>query len=29
MPIQVGDKMPSGTLTLATADGPQKSAPLR
>ena len=24
MPIQVGDKMPSGTLTLATADGPQK-----
>jgi len=24
MPIKVGDKMPSGTLTLATADGPQK-----
>jgi peroxiredoxin len=24
MPIKVGDKMPSGTLTLATNDGPQK-----
>ena len=24
MPIKGGDKMPSGTLTLATADGPQK-----
>lgn len=24
MPIKVGDKMPSGTLTLATKDGPQK-----
>ena len=24
MPIKVGDKMPSGSLTLATADGPQK-----
>ncbi|HEX7115394.1 MAG TPA: peroxiredoxin [Steroidobacter sp.] len=24
MAIKVGDKMPSGTLTLATADGPQK-----
>lgn len=24
MTIKVGDKMPSGTLTLATADGPQK-----
>jgi glutaredoxin/glutathione-dependent peroxiredoxin len=24
MPIKVGDKMPSGTLTLATAEGPQK-----
>jgi glutaredoxin/glutathione-dependent peroxiredoxin len=24
MPIKVGDKMPSGTLVLATADGPQK-----
>ena len=24
MPIKVGDKMPSGTLTLATADGPAK-----
>jgi glutaredoxin/glutathione-dependent peroxiredoxin len=24
MPIKVGDKMPAGTLTLATKDGPQK-----
>ncbi len=24
MPIKLGDKMPSGTLTLATNDGPQK-----
>lgn len=24
MPIKVGDKMPSGTLTIATKDGPQK-----
>ena len=24
MPIKVGDKMPSGTLTVATKDGPQK-----
>jgi glutaredoxin/glutathione-dependent peroxiredoxin len=24
MPIKVGDKMPSGTLTLATKEGPQK-----
>jgi glutaredoxin/glutathione-dependent peroxiredoxin len=24
MPIKVGDKMPSGTLTVATNDGPQK-----
>jgi peroxiredoxin len=24
MPIKVGDRMPSGTLTLATKDGPQK-----
>ncbi|HEY4368572.1 MAG TPA: peroxiredoxin [Steroidobacteraceae bacterium] len=24
MTIQVGDKMPAGTLTLATSDGPQK-----
>src|SRR5512145_2844338 len=24
MPIKVGDKMPPGTLTVATKDGPQK-----
>ncbi|MGH8188542.1 MAG: peroxiredoxin [Steroidobacteraceae bacterium] len=24
MPIKIGDKMPSGTLTIATKDGPQK-----
>jgi peroxiredoxin len=24
MAIQVGDKMPAGTLTLATSEGPQK-----